>query len=87
MSKYKRKAGTISSKVQEEIVMVNVNLGNYYSLNEVASRIWELLETEKSIDEICTFLQEEYEIDLENCREDVSQFIEHLVKLDVIETV
>jgi Coenzyme PQQ synthesis protein D (PqqD) len=85
MKKYTRNADNIASKIQDEIVMVNVTLGNYFSLNSVASSIWELLEQPRTLDDLCDHLIEEYDIDRESCIKEAQSFLDKLVEHKLIE--
>jgi hypothetical protein len=87
MIKYKRNRDNIASKIQDEIVMVNVKHGNYYTLNPVATSIWELLETPRSRDEICDQLLEEYDIDRETCMLEVDNFLSELNEMKLIDEI
>lgn len=87
MEKYIRNEENLTSKIHDEIVMVNITQGNYFGLNSIGSDIWELLDTARSIDELCAILMEDYDIDLESCKSDVSTFIKDLLKKDLIHKV
>lgn len=87
MKKYKRNDDNIASKIHDEIVMVNIEQGNYFGLNSVGSDIWELLAEPASIDELCVSLLEEYEIDRASCEEEVQTFINQLLKQKLIHEV
>ncbi len=87
MIRYKRNQENISSKIQDEIIMVNVEQGNYFALNSVGSRIWELIESPQSIDAICSQLTEEYDITPEVCHDEVETFIRRCLELKVVDEV
>jgi len=53
----------------------------------VATRIWELLEKELSFDELCKLLLEEYEVEEEQCRREVEEYLEEMVKMKLLRTV
>ena len=64
-----RKQGDwLAAKVGDELVMMSAEKGNYIGLSEVGARIWELIETPKDIDAVCTELQSEYAVTPEACR-------------------
>jgi hypothetical protein len=63
----------------EEAVMMSIAKGQYYGLNAVASRIWELLDKPQSIAELCTQLSEEFEVDAQTCEAEVLKFVEDLI--------
>ena len=53
MKKYQRNKNTVASKLDDELVMIDIDLGKYFSLNQVASSIWDCLDSPKTHDEIC----------------------------------
>jgi Coenzyme PQQ synthesis protein D (PqqD) len=63
----------------EEAVMMNVTAGRYYGLNAVGLRIWELLETPKTIAEICAQICEEFDVDAQTCEAAVLKFVQDLI--------
>jgi len=81
---YTRNTTTISGRLHDEIVMMDLEKGKYFSLNPVATRIWDLLEKPLTIDELCTLLMEEYEVSESQCREEVKEVVEEMVKLGVV---
>ena len=44
-TKYVRNSKTISGRLHDEMVMMDIEQGKYFSLNPVATRIWDLLES------------------------------------------
>ncbi len=77
----------MTSELDDEIVMLNVQRGNYYGLSGVARRIWELLENPQSIDQICRSLMGEYEVGESQCFQDVCKFVDQLVAENVVRVV
>lgn len=65
----------LAAKVGDELVMMSAAKGNYIGLSEVGARIWELLETPRSIESLCSALVEEYDVDPVTCRAEVDTFI------------
>jgi hypothetical protein len=63
----------------EEAVMMSVAAGRYYGLNAVASRIWELLDSPKTIAQVCTRLSEEFEVDAQTFEAEVLKFVQDLI--------
>lgn len=85
-SKFLRKNETISGRLHNEIVMMNVSKGKYFSLNPVATQIWDLLEQPLSVDEICGKLSEEYEVDTIRCHKEVEAYLKKMENLGLIAT-
>lgn len=69
----------ISSKIDEEVILMSIEADSYFGLEPVGSRIWELLSKQPaSVDELVTSLMEEYEVDEATCRDDVQQFLDDM---------
>ena len=65
----------IYSKVGDEIVLLNMETGDYFKVNSVGSRIWDLINNPMKVSEICSVLLSEYEITAEVCEKEVLSFI------------
>lgn len=78
MESFIRNKNTLSGSLQDELVMMDLDRGKYFSLNPVATRIWTLLENPLTIDELCRILTDEYNVDIEQCRAEVR---EHLTEM------
>ena len=62
-----------------ETVMMNKSLDSYFGLDEVATRIWQIIEKQHTIFEIRDILISEYDITPEQCLNDIQPFIEKLI--------
>jgi hypothetical protein len=83
-TKYIRNSKTISGRLHDEMVMMDLEQGKYFSLNPVATRIWDLLEKPLTIDEMSDLLIDEYEVDLVQCRKEVKEHLAEMVKLGLV---
>lgn len=77
----------ISAKVGDEIVMMSADEGKYVGLNDVGARIWELIETPRSIDAVCATLVEEFAVTPETCRAEVDAFVAKLSEYKAVSIV
>lgn len=77
----------ISSKMDDETIMLNIDKGEYYGINPIGSRIWELLEKPLTILELSNLLINEFDIDIDNCKKDVSVFIQHLQNKNMVKLI
>jgi hypothetical protein len=74
-----RRAGECSAvMVDDELVMMSIQLGQYFALNQAGARVWELLETPKTVADLCVVMEAEFEVDREVCRREVAALIEEL---------
>ncbi|MDX2360019.1 MAG: PqqD family peptide modification chaperone [Crocinitomicaceae bacterium] len=87
MKTYHRNQNTVASKLHEELVMIDIDLGKYFSLNPVASEIWEIIETPKGCEEIVAELMEIYEIEKDACSTQVKSFLQELKGMKLISIV
>lgn len=84
MIKYSKTSKIISGRLHDELVMMDIDKGKYFALNPVATRIWDLLEKPLTIDELCSILMDEYEVSESQCRQDVQEVLEEMVRLGVV---
>lgn len=69
----------LSSKIDEEVILMSFEADSYFGIDPVGSRIWELLsEKPASINELVVILVDEYEVDEETCRKQVQIFIDEM---------
>lgn len=84
MTTYTRNSKTISGRLHDELVMMDLDQGKYFSLNLVATRIWDLLESPSGIDQLCGVLSVEYEVDPDQCRRETEELLEEMVRLGLV---
>lgn len=63
------------------------DLSSIYTLNEIAARIWGLIDGRRSVREITRLLTDEYDVSEDVVMDDVSGFIEELVNIRFLERV
>jgi hypothetical protein len=85
--KLKRNPEMVFSEMDGEIVMMSIENSEYYGLDPVASRIWELLEQPATIAQLVEKLLEEYEVDYDTCLKDVIAFSDELLEKKILSLV
>jgi hypothetical protein len=73
-----RSEQTLAAVVDGDTVMFSPEQGVYFGLDPVGGRVWELLESPRSLGELCAILRDEYDVDAETCLTDVATLIEQL---------
>lgn len=68
-----------------EKVMMNLDKGRYFALNEVGSTIWAMINNDMSIKEITNTLLKEYSVEYETCKLEVIKFIKRLYEAELVE--
>ena len=75
----------ISSKIDEEVVLMSIQAESYFALDPIGSEIWEYLsEKPLTITELVTIFIESYAVEEENCRNDVQEFIQAMTERKLI---
>jgi hypothetical protein len=74
----------VTSNIDDEIVMMSVDNGEYYGLDEIGSRIWALLENPISVQQLISALMDEFEVEEETCHTDTLDFINDLFEKKLI---
>ena len=62
----------------EGVVVLNPNDGQYFSLDDVGGRIWELCEGDRTVAEIANVLAEEYDADASVIQADALELLREL---------
>jgi hypothetical protein len=81
-----RQGSPLTNDLSEtETVMLDMERGTYFGLQDVGKAIWEALEEPTTIDAICADLMERFEVDEDTCRREVRSFLSQLKEHDLIE--
>ena len=75
----------ISSELADEAVILNLDSGIYYGLNEVGARVWELIQQPRSFNELHKTLLAEYDVPTETCQQDLAKILLDLKSASLIE--
>lgn len=70
---------TASRVIDGEAIIINLDSGIYYSLNEVGTAIWELADGNRTIREIAKAICDEYAVDHEEAEKDTLEVVNDLV--------
>lgn len=82
-----RNDAIIFTELDDTVVMMDAEEGRYYELDPVGASVWELLDHEKSVAEVCEALEKQYDVAPVTCREDVLAFVEELERLGVVQQI
>ncbi|MFC2086797.1 lasso peptide biosynthesis PqqD family chaperone [Bacteroidota bacterium] len=80
-----RNPNIIASEIDEEKVMMSIEMGEYFGIDKIGSRIWDMIEKKIKIKELIENLQEEFEVDQPTCEHDVFEFLTELYNKKLIE--
>jgi len=65
----------LSQEVNGETVLLDLEGESYFGLNEVSTRVWQLLQLEHSVAGIVDTLLDEYDVSREQLESDVSDLL------------
>ncbi|MEP6390077.1 MAG: PqqD family protein [Halioglobus sp.] len=74
----------ISQEVSGETVLLDLKSENYFGLDEVGTRIWQLIESAGDLEAIFNTLMEEYDVDEEQLLGDLSELVGEVEKLGLV---
>ena len=79
------RSGVLDAMVGDETVLVGPDGVKYHGLDLVGSKVWQLLDGERSVSDICDVLIEAYDVPTDECSRDVLIFLEDLVDNGLVE--
>ena len=71
---------------QDEVVVLDLGAGKYFSLDAVGSTVWEQLTLGKTVEEAAEAVVAEYEVDLPTAMADVARLVSELVGAGLLAT-
>lgn len=74
-------------EIDDTIIALNLNSGQYYTLNEIGTQIWTLIAEQQSQKSIIDHIMSEYDVGRENVEQDLLNLLENLQQNDLVEEV
>jgi hypothetical protein len=76
---------TLFQELDGECVLLNLANESYYGLDEIGTRMWNVLSESDSIADAMAVLTKEYDIDEKTLRTDLDQFINELLENKLVQ--
>ena len=83
-NQYQVHPDAFSTKIDNQVVILQYETGTYFTLNEVGTNIWQLLEQGQTLQEILDHLAQEYDVSRERLQQDISILIKKLEEKGLI---
>jgi hypothetical protein len=80
LGKYRKPDNVLVQELKGEAVLLNLGNSQYYGLDEVGSRMFQLIISEESLNSVYQALIEEYDIEPEKLKLDLETFLTHLLE-------
>ena len=89
MTYYKKDESMVTRKIADEVILVPVkqnvvDMRCMYTLNEVGSRIWELINGGTSVKAIASVLAQEYKVEAGQVEGDILDFLRQLEEIGAV---
>ena len=75
----------VSCDLAGEAVILSLTSGQYFGLNEVGARIWNLIQEPKTVGSVLDAVLDEYDVALDQLERDLFALLEQMVVNDLIE--
>jgi hypothetical protein len=72
------------NEVGGEIVLLNLESGKYYGLDEIGARMFTLLHDKGKLEIVYAMLLEEYKVDAERLKKDLIELVDELARNDLV---
>jgi len=76
----------VSSRVGEEMVILDLDSSLYYSLDPVGARIFELVQQPTPLDAVLDAMFAEFDVDAQTARTDLLALVDTLITQKLVET-
>ncbi|WZX99285.1 PqqD family protein [Bacillus sp. FSL W7-1360] len=87
MSKYKKNENVNFTQVDGEAVLLDVRSGKFFGLDKMGVDVWQLIDENKSFNQLVESIVRDYEISLENEKKvgaDITSFLKELESSSLI---
>ena len=75
----------VSADLHGEAVILDLERGRYYGLNEVGARVWSLVQQPRVVSEIRDCILGEYAVDRDRCEADLMALLSQLLEKRLVE--
>lgn len=79
-----RHGNVVARRVADDAILLDLRNGRFFDLNGVGARIWDLLETRRSIDALVEVIVAEYDVSEEAAKGDVLRLVDELRRFDLV---
>jgi Coenzyme PQQ synthesis protein D (PqqD) len=77
--------GQVSSTVEGEAVILNMETGVYYGLNPVGAWVWDAVQTPQTVSRLIDGLIAEFEVEADQAEQDLTALLEDLAAASLVE--
>ncbi len=90
--RYERDSDFVYRRIVDEVVLLPIrhnfgDLESIFSLNEVGARIWDLLDSRRTLVEVGNIIVNEFDVTADVARTDIEEFVRHLEEVGAVHMV
>ena len=74
----------LSQEVSGETVLLDMQSESYFGLDEVGTRIWQLLQEKHSLQEVFDVMLEEYDVEEKQLEKDLNELLNKLIDEELV---
>ncbi len=82
---WQRRDNWVGTQVEDQLVMINIDVGDYVSLNGTATAVWNALEAPVSVDAIVGDLRSRFDVPADKCRQSVERVLGELQAMKLVD--
>jgi hypothetical protein len=79
-SKLRRRDRVLAQRAAGQVVLLDLDGGQYYALDEVSGRIWDLCDGSRDVSAVVSEICRDYDAPAESVEEDVLAFLGEMVE-------
>ena len=83
-TRLQRRQNILKQEAAGTVVLLNMDDGRYFALDEVGGRVWDLCDGSRTLSEIAAILAEEYEAPAETIERDLAELINALTNEELV---
>ena len=77
-------ADTAARKIDDVFFVMHPDTSELHNFNEVAARVWELIDGQRTVTDIAAVISGEYEVEPAVAEADIMAFLDELLQKDLI---
>jgi coenzyme PQQ synthesis protein D (PqqD) len=82
-----RANGILAQRNADSLILLNPDSGQYFTLDEVGARVWELCDGSHPVAEVVSTLHAEYDAPVKSIQTDVLELLEDLAREQLVARV
>jgi hypothetical protein len=82
----RKKEEIVTAQLDGNAVMMSIDNGKYYGMNEIGTVIWDTIEKPVGVEQLVHILADQFYVSKERCQTEVIAFLTKLYNENLIET-